>query len=242
MTTINTLIVDDEQLARQKLTAYVERMAELKLVGTARSAAEATGLLAKQRVDVLLLDIQMPRTKGTDFLRSLSKPPLVVFTTAYTQHAMTGYELNAVDYLLKPIGFERFSAAIEKVRSRLEQSRKAAAFDANQPPAQQQVRTLIIKEGHNYRKLPLHTIDYISAMREYVSYHTDEGKFLELKALSALERELPTEHFLRVHRSFIVARAAVQAHRGNQLLLRSGQTVPIGKTYKHRILELLFSR
>ncbi|MEL6143264.1 MAG: LytTR family DNA-binding domain-containing protein [Bacteroidota bacterium] len=234
---IRTLIVDDERLARDVLAAYAERCQGIEVVAKCRSASEARELLAEKAIDLMLLDIQMPRELGTDFLRGLADPPLVIFTTAFADYALSGYELNAVDYLLKPIGFERFQMAIEKIQQQIEMNSKALAFDNNRKVPNGEI---IIKEGHNFRKIPLQDIRYVAAMREYVSYHTSTGKTLELRPLTQVENMLPAAHFLRVHRSYIVAKKLVRAHVGNKLLLETGEEVPMGKTFKKRALAELF--
>jgi len=234
---IQTLIVDDERLAREVLAAYAQRCEGIDVIGTCKSAWEARKFLQNKQVDFMLLDIHMPRELGTDFLRELSDPPPVVFTTAFADYAISGYELNAIDYLLKPIGFARFQRAIGKVIRHVETHKKALAFDDNRNVPTGQI---IIKEGHNFRKIPLQEIRYVGAMREYVSYHTNNGKMLELRPLTQVEQILPTDHFLRVHRSYIVAKHLVRSHTGNKLLLATGEEVPIGKTFKKKALVELF--
>lgn len=231
------LIIDDEQLARNLLAAYATRLPHLTVLQKCKNALEAQAFLAQQTVDLLLLDIQMPKLTGIHFLRQLQQPPKVIFTTAYSQYALEGYELEVVDYLLKPISFERFEKAIEKAKALIEQEEKAQAYE-NQQNFEQE--SILVKDGYDYHKILLKDILYIQAMREYVTYHTVSGKVMALKALSLVEQELPAEHFMRIHRSYIVAKAAVQGQQKGKLVLKNGVTVPLGKTYKAKILKCIF--
>ncbi|MEM7373688.1 MAG: LytTR family DNA-binding domain-containing protein [Bacteroidota bacterium] len=236
--TLTCLIVDDEQLARDMLERYVSQIQDLFLLGKCKNARETEQILTKESVDLLLLDIQMPAKTGLDFLRTLEKRPMVILTTAYSDYALQGYELEVVDYLLKPIGFSRFEKAIEKARDLMLTKQKAMAFEAQNTYEKQ---SLLIKDGYKHHTIFLKDIQYIAAMREYVQYHTNKGKFMELRSLSKLELSLPQEHFLRIHRSYIVAESFVSGQEKNSLLLRSGTKLPIGKTYKQRVLKFLFS-
>lgn len=235
--TIHCLIVDDEQLAREMLEAYCQRLPALQVVGKCKSAAEATALLEREQVDLLFLDIQMPNLTGTDFLRQLPNPPKVIFTTAYSQYALEGFELEVVDYLLKPIGFGRFEKTVLKVKEAMKTEQKAIAYDAARSFENQ---SILVKEGYDQHIVFLKDIIYIEAMREYSVYHTSSGKLMELKPISQAEKVLPGEHFFRVHRSFLVAKSAVIGNEGKSLLLKDGTILPLGKTYKKWVLRELF--
>ncbi len=234
---LRCLIIDDEQPAREMLQAYVQKTGGIQLVGSVASAAAAERILSEEHVDLLLLDINMPRKNGIELVQSRTKVPMIIFTTAFAEYAIAGFELQVLDYLLKPIGFDRFQQAIQKAISRQETEHKAHAFDQEQVFDQQY---LMVKEGYNHHKVFLRDIIYVTAMREYVNYMTEEGKYLELRPISVLAKELPSAYFLRIHRSFLVARSAVIGQNGNQLLLEGGYQLPIGKTYKQKVLHELF--
>ncbi|MEL7124329.1 MAG: response regulator transcription factor, partial [Bacteroidota bacterium] len=235
--TIDCLIIDDEQLARDMLHAYAGKIPYLRVVAKCKSASEAERYMAKQKIDLLLLDINMPRTSGIEFLRKLKVPPKVIFTTAYSDYTLEGYALEVVDYLLKPIGFERFRKAIQRAQDIISTNEKAKAYDANHTFEKEYI---IVKEGHNHQTVFLKDILYVMAMREYIQYHTTNGKYMELKSISTLEKTLPTQHFLRIHRSYIVAKSAVLGHHQNSLILKKNLSLPIGKTYKQKVLQSLF--
>jgi len=234
---LQCLIVDDEQLARDILEDYISRIKDLNVVAKCKNTSEAQAYLSKHSIDVLLLDIQMPQMTGVAFLRQLDNPPKVIFTTAYADYAIEGYELEVTDYLLKPIGFERFEKAIIKAREAINTEQKACTFEGNQTF---ETQFILIKEGYNHHKVFLKDIFYIAAMREYVQYHTKTGKLMELKSLSSIEKILPEMHFVRIHRSYIVAKSAVQGQEQNMLILPNELALPLGKTYKQRVLRELF--
>ena len=233
---MRTVIIDDEKLAREMLAAFLSKLTDFTLVGMARNTKEAASLLQNESVDLLLLDIEMPLGKGTDFLRKLSQPPLVIFTTAYKRYALEGYDFNPVDYLLKPIGFTRFEAALQKARRRFETNQKAMAYDKKD---EETITYLTVKEGHTMKKLVLDRITHISAMREYVCYHSDEGRTMELKSISSVSKRMADVGFIRIHRSYLVAKSAVQSFDTNRVTLFSGETLPIGRTYRKEVMNIL---
>ncbi len=235
--TIHCLIVDDEQLARDMLGAYCQKISFLNITGKCKSAAEAAVFLKEKNIELIFLDINMPKQSGVDFLRQLKKPPKVIFTTAYSEYAIEGYELDVVDYLLKPIGFERFENAVLKAKELSETKTKAIAFDAAQSFENQHI---LVKEGYSQHIVFLKDIIHVKAMREYVVYHTSNGKLMELSPISSVEKLLPSEHFIRIHRSFLVAKSAVTGHEKKSLLLKDGTILPLGKTYKQWVLKELF--
>ena len=231
------LIVDDEQLAREMLEAYCLRVPGLTVAAKCKSAAEAAAVLAREKIDLIFLDIQMPQLNGTEFLRRLPDPPKVIFTTAFSDYALEGFELEVTDYLLKPIGFARFEKAVQKALETLAKEQKALSFEEQQSFDNQ---FIMVKQGYDHHKVFLKDILYIAALREYVQYHTRQGKFMELKPISKVEKELPGERFLRIHRSYIVARSAVEGQVGGCFLLANGDQLPIGKTYRQVTKQVVF--
>jgi DNA-binding LytR/AlgR family response regulator len=235
---IKCLIVDDEQLAREMLQAYVHKIPELELVALSKSAYEAQEILKTQAIDLIFLDIQMPQQSGIDFLKNLGdNKPSVIFTTAYPNYAVQGFELEVLDYLLKPISFDRFKQAIQKIAKTLEVTYKANLFELQQ---EQQEKFLMVHSEHKHHKIFLKDIIYIESLKEYVRYHTTQGKIIELNSMKRLEADLPDQQFIRIHRSYIVALPQIQSYQNGNIILKLPLELPIGKTYKKAILEKLF--
>jgi DNA-binding LytR/AlgR family response regulator len=229
---VDCLIVDDEELARRLIRTYAERLPGLRIVGEAPHPVAAAALLNHSPVDLLFLDIQMPRMSGLDFLRTQADPPAVILTTAYAKYAPEGYDLDVVDYLLKPYSFDRFAQAVRRAEERMGSRRHRTRVPA-------QTTYQLVKSEHKIFRLPHHDIRYIESMREYVAYHTDDGRrILSLGSLKQLERELPAG-FMRVHKSYIVNTDRVDALEGNQLRLGE-QRIPIGGSYRERVRQSLF--
>ncbi len=227
MNKIKCIIVDDEDPARALLKNYVEKIDYLQLEASCESPIEAFNVLNRQSIDLLFLDIQMPEMKGTDFLASLNPKPLVVFTTAYSEYAIDSYELEAVDYLLKPIRFERFLKAVQKVNKLLEIKKGIAK------------ETLTVKSGYDLHKVNLDDILYIEGMKEYVAFHTSQGRIVGLYSLKSLEEILPAKHFIRVHRSYIVQKKYVKSLSGKVVKIDSVE-IPVGESYLEEVRQKLF--
>lgn len=225
---INCLVIDDEPLARQLLTGYVSQIDSLSLFGACESAIEAFGILHQQKIDLLFLDIRMPGITGLNFVKSLKNPPAVIFTTAYHEHAVEAFELEAIDYLLKPITLERFMKAVQKVLP------KKATENISVP----EVPYLFIKVNRKLIKLNYDDILYIEALGDYVKFITPSNTLISYMKVSALEKVLPEKTFLRIHRSFIVSKDRISYLEGN--FLKIGQIeLPIGQTYKEQLYEKL---
>ena len=235
---IKCLIVDDEQLAREMLQAYIHKIPELELIALAKSAYEAQEILKTQSIDLMFLDIQMPQQSGVDFLKHLGEnKPSVIFTTAYPNYALQGFELEVLDYLLKPISFDRFEQATQKIIKTLDLTYKANLFEQQQ---EQQEKFLLVHSEHKHHKIYLKDIIYIESLKEYVRYHTTQGKIIELNSMKRLEADLPDQQFIRIHRSYIVALPQIQSYQNGNIILKLPLELPIGKTYKKAILEKLF--
>lgn len=236
---INCLIIDDEQWARELLQSYVTKFSFLKLLGKCKHLPEAKPFLDSNNVDLILLDINMPHESGIDFLRKQIHAPKVIFTTAYSEYALEGYNLEVVDYLLKPIGFERFQKAIHKAKGEIEMAQKVEAYEAN---LRSESQSMIVKEGYSLHRIYFRDILYIAAMREYVQYHLKNKKIMSLASLSSVEKQLNTKDFVRIHRSYIVAKNAVSTQKDNSIVLHNQVQLPLGKTFKARALDLLFTQ
>lgn len=238
-TPIRCLIVDDEELARTLLQHYIEQTPSLHVVGSCANAMEALATLHQQPVDLLFLDIQMPDLMGTDLLRALVHKPAVIFTTAYEQYAVEGYELDAADYLLKPFSYERFAQAVAKAaaqikaRSQTPPSASEVTQDNNAPKDY-----LLVKAEHRTRRIRFDDILYIQGMREYVSFHLTDGRLMALLSLKHLEEVLPPERFLRIHKSYIVSLQHIEAVDEEYLYIGE-QKIPIGPSYAEVIQKRL---
>ncbi|MES2277105.1 MAG: response regulator transcription factor [Bacteroidota bacterium] len=232
MNKIKAMVVDDEPIARDILINHIKNTPGLSLVKSCINASEAYEGLHQYKVDLIFLDIQMPVITGTDFLRSLRNPPLVIFTTAYHQYAVEGFELNSVDYLLKPITYDRFYQAIQKARERL-------AFKTMQPQEPVVVNDyLFIKQDTKLVRVDHDQISYIQAEKDYSSVYLDSRRLFASMHLKLFEDMLPKEKFLRLHRSYIVNLSRIKAIKGNMVELDQIE-LPIGANYRDSLLAAL---
>lgn len=232
------MIVEDEPLARNLITEYVKKVPYLVLVKACSSALEAMEVLRTTPVDLLFLDIQMPELTGISFLKSLQKKPLVIFTTAYSQYALEGYELDVTDYLLKPITFERFLKAVDKASQRMS---GALPAPANEKPTEVPSNFIFVKDGTKLVKIRWDDILYVEGLKDYVTIHTRTQKVISLQRLKVLEEQLPVDKFIRVHNSFIIALDAIDSVHKDKIQI--GQAlIPIGDTYKKEFREFIEGR
>lgn len=233
---IKVLIVDDEPLAQDILETYIEQIPDITLAGKCNNAMEASAFLNEHHVDVILLDIQMPQLTGIQLVKSLNNPPLIVFTTAYPNYALEGFELDAVDYLLKPISMERFLKAMNKVRTQLSHSESGSGNrDSDED-------FFFVKADKKLVKVKFSDILYIEGLKDYVIIRMQEGRVITLQTMKSLEDKLPAKKFMRIHRSFIVALDKIHALVGNMVeVLEKGQIkhLPVGKNYRDELLELI---
>jgi DNA-binding LytR/AlgR family response regulator len=238
---LRCLLVDDEPLALRLLTSYVERVPFLELVGTCRSALEAITVLQQESVDVLFLDIQMPDLTGVEFVRTLRPEALVIFTTAYEAYALEGFNLNAVDYLVKPFAFDRFVQAAQKAQDRLQARRPVDAAPTPAPPAAPASADdfIFVKADYHTQRINLRDIRYLEGLKDYIKIYTGGKPVLTLNSLKAFEDRLPSQDFVRVHRSYIVALSWIDSIRKNRIYLGDA-IIPIGDSYAdafHKLIE-----
>ena len=232
---IRCLLVDDEPPALEVLETYVREVTHLELVGSCGNALEAFGLLQAQPVDLMFLDIKMPKLLGTDFLRSLRHPPQVIFTTAYREYAYEGFELDAVDYLLKPVSLERFLKAVAKV-SHADDSGATAPEPA---PVANPDAFLYFRIDRKMVKVILRDILYVEGLKDYVKIHRDAGPPLVVKqTVSSMEEKLSESNFLRIHRSFIVALDKIRTYSARHIEV-ANEELPIGRLFRPRVEEVL---
>ncbi len=233
---IRCLIVDDEELARNLLQNFIERLPHLEVAGQCKNPLDAMALLQHNDVDLVFLDIQMPGLTGVEFLRSMKISPLVIFTTAYPEFALEGYSLDVVDYLLKPFSFERFVQAVNKASALLNTKQLPPS---SSPTQNSGMDYLLVKADYKLHRIKLDDILYIEGMREYVAYHTPNGRLLALQSLKSLEQELPPDRFIRIHKSYIVPIHKIDALEGNMLLLGKVK-LPVGASYREELMKRVF--
>jgi DNA-binding LytR/AlgR family response regulator len=242
---ISCLIVEDEPLARNLLEQYIKKVSYLQLVQSCASPMMAIEVLRKQSVDLLFSDIQMPEITGITLLKVLPKKPLVIFTTAYSDYALEGYELDIVDYLLKPITLERFLKAVEKVAQRLTNIPLAnpnEKSEAEKPAFEKSIEPMpnfiFVKDGTKLVKVKLHEILYIEGLKDYVIIHTHHQKIVTLQRMKNLEIELPVNQFIRIHNSYIVALEGIDAIDKEKVQV--GKVfLPISDTYRKSFKEFI---
>ncbi len=231
---INCLVVDDELPALRLLSDYVQKIPELELTGTAEDAFSALEILHSQKVDLLFLDIQMPGLTGINMLKSLKNKPYVIFTTAYAKYALDGYDLDVVDYLLKPITFDRFLKAVNKVMELYKMK--------NRPEEGEQISTkkdhIFVKADYKLIKVFFNDILYIEGLSEYVIIHVPNKNIITLQSLKNLEEILPSDRFLRIHKSYIVSLPKISAIVGNSVEI-AGKKITIGKSYREKVIPII---
>ena len=233
---ISCLIVDDEQSAVDILRVFVEKTPFLTLVGSTTSPIEALGILQRQPVDLLFLDIHMPQLSGLDMITMVRGQTRVIFTTAYSEFAVTGFELEALDYLLKPIAFERFLKAAHKALN------LSTEPSARWQPEEKTADYIFVKTESKGRmaKVSFDEIIYVEGQKNYVTIHTADEQITTLLNMKDLEDRLPARQFMRVHKSYLISLDKIRAVDGNQLLLKGLKAyVPLGDTYRNTFFEAL---
>lgn len=238
------VVIDDEELARALLANYLAKIPDLEVVASCKNPMEALEIISRQKIDLLFLDIQMPELTGLEFLAILREKPMVVFTTAYPNHALDAYNLDVLDYLLKPFSFQRFVQAVNKAKERLymqEVVREKQGQPMIAPQPRELTDYLLVNAEHKIHKIRLNEIIYIQSMREYVAYHLkDATRLLSLNSLKKLEQELPKDQFTRIHKSYLVSNRCVSTLEGNRLYLNE-IALPIGGRFKEEVVKRLFS-
>jgi two-component system LytT family response regulator len=235
---INCVIVEDEPLARNLLVDYVGKVPSLNLIEACSNPIVALEVLRKNAVDLLFLDVQMPELTGISLLKVLQKRPLVIMTTAYSQYALEGYELDVVDYLLKPITFERFLRAVDKASQRLQPQLNIQPPETHKSNAPVEQPFVFVKDGTKLVKVVFDDILYVEGLKDYVTIHTKTQKIVSLQRLKTLEDQLPFDKFIRIHNSFIVALHAIDVVHANNVQVRNAM-LPIGETYKKTFREFI---
>ncbi len=230
------LAVDDEPPALIVLQQYITAVPGLELAGTCNNAVEAISFIQQHRIDLLFLDIQMPQLLGTHFIRTLNNPPKVIFTTAYRKFAVEGFELNAVDFLLKPISFERFIKAVNKVMD----TRLVASSDTPQAETKKDIADhhLYFRSDRKMIKVSIEEILYIESLKDYIKVVTPTKNIITKQSISSFEETLPKNNFVRIHRSFIVAVNKIESFN-SEMVEVAKKEFPISRMYKHEVEKIL---
>jgi len=236
---IHCLIIDDEPPAREILKQHIASVEALELAGTCSNAVEAVSFLKEHPVDLLLLDIQMPQLLGTNFIRTLKNPPKVIFTTAYRKYAVEGFELDAVDYLLKPISFERFLKAVNKVLQLNISAAQAEPTSATKEKQNGESNSfLYFRAERKMVKVFFRDILYVEGLKDYIRIVTDNKTIVTKYVLSTLEEMLPANEFLRIHKSYIVAIYKIDSYNADTIHIAKHE-LPIGRLYKFDVNRVL---
>ncbi|MDX2306198.1 MAG: LytTR family DNA-binding domain-containing protein [Microscillaceae bacterium] len=236
---IKCIVVDDEPLALDILEDYIEKVPFLNLNKKCVSAIDALESLKLEKVDLIFLDIQMPDLTGIQFVKSLSHKPDVIFTTAYSDYALEGFNLNAVDYLLKPISFERFLRAVNKYYDSF--NNKVAQAPKQHGSEHEDDKFIFIKTEYRIVKVNLSDILYIEGLKDYIRFVTPGTQLLTLQSMKSMEESLPSRQFIRVHKSYIVALQHIEAIERNKIKIKD-KWIPIGNTYRDSFFKLVESK
>lgn len=230
---MNCIIVEDQPPAQRILKKYIEDMGSLELRGTFSNALQAMEFLKSESVDLLFLDINLPKLSGVDFLKTLANPPSVILTTAFSEYALEGYELNVVDYLLKPFSFQRFVKAVSKVSERQRPRQTPGNSEHPETPKKE----IYIKSGYEHVKIAIDAILYIKVDADYTEIVTDEGKQLSSEPLRFWLETLPEDQFYRIHKSHLINARRIEKIVGNQVKLSGDNKLPIGRAYKEDFMK-----
>ncbi|MEJ6981676.1 LytTR family DNA-binding domain-containing protein [Pedobacter sp. P351] len=233
---IRCLVVDDEPLALDILTDYIEKVPFLKLVTATTSAFEALAIVQKDEVDLIFLDVQMPELTGIQFLKIINGKCNVILTTAYSQYALDGYELDVADYLLKPIAFDRFYKSVVKVQNAIQQLTPPANNSKNLDSGPNAF--IFVKTEHRIQKIYLDDVLYIEGLKDYISIFTKTERVITLQHMKKMEENLPAGRFIRVHKSYIISIDKIESIERSRIQI-GDKTIPIGDTYRDNFFKVI---
>lgn len=231
---LKCVIIDDEPLARECIANYIGEVDFLKLAGSGNNPLDLTQLLEEHSPDLIFLDIQMPVMNGIDFLKSARQLPMVIITTAYPSYALEGFQLDVMDYLVKPIVFARFFMAVSKAKDYQELLSRSAV--GNRENAGSATNYCFIKCGHKFERIYFDDILYIEALQNYVTIFTAKGKYITLLQLKNVEQNLSMQSFIRVHKSYIVSIPKIETIENNEIIIQSNR-IPISRHYRDEVIE-----
>jgi DNA-binding LytR/AlgR family response regulator len=236
---LNCVIIDDEPLARECISNYVDNIEFLKLAGTGSNPVELSQLLDLYRVDLIFLDIQMPVMNGIDYLKMVQNPPMVIITTAYPSFALEGFQLDVLDYMLKPITFNRFFKGVNKAKDYHQlKSKSLINLEANK---KSDADYFFIKCDYKYERVYFDEILYVQGLQNYVTIYTKKAKYITLLSLKNVEENLDKQFFIRVHKSFIVSITKIEAIENNDILIQSSR-IPISRNYREEVINRVVNK
>jgi len=238
---IRCLVVDDEPLALDIIVDYIQKVPELSLSASTTNAIEGLGLVQQGAIDLVFLDVQMPELTGIQFLKIINGKCDVILTTAYPQYALEGYELNVIDYLLKPIAFDRFYKSVQKVIAQKNNVAHRSAQTENQYPINKTGDFIFVKTEHKIQRIDYDDIFYIEGLKDYISIFTSNERVITLQNMKRMEETLPEERFIRVHKSYIVALEKIESIERGRIFLKD-KLIPIGDTYKEAFFKRIGER
>lgn len=233
MIKLSCVIVDDEPVARKILEEFIEQVPFLSLAGQFENVAKTEAFLQEQKADILFLDIEMPKMTGLQYLKKASVQPLVILTTAYPEYALEGYELDIIDYLLKPIAFSRFSKAVQKAKEFIDL--RDRTVKENNPSF------LFIRSDKRIEKIELKQIVYVESAGNYIFIVTPTKKIMAYLTLKGIESQLPPQEFIKIHQSFLVSFSRIESIEGNQVIV-NGKPIPISRSYRDSLMKIVEER
>ncbi len=235
---IQCMLVDDEPPALEVLESYISNVSGFEVAACCKNALEALDILYEKNIDLIFLDIQMPKLIGIDFLKSLANPPKVIFVTAYRDYALEGYELDALDYLVKPVTFERFLRAVHKVKRVMGQEVATVVPEYKGNPD----AFVYVKVNKAMQKILISEVLYIESWKDYVKIFLTTGEnIMARQSISSMENMLSSHHFLRVHRSYMISMSKITGYNNSEILIAEKQ-IPIGRLYKQQVMEAIGSK
>ena len=231
MIPFNCIIIDDDEIDRLTVVSYVKKFPNLKIIGVFEDAQAALPFLAKEKIDILFLDIDMPSLNGLDFRKKAMEVPVCIYITAHPEHAVESFELDTLDFIVKPIKFDRFEQTISRIDDYMELKLKVTLFESTIGGD-----SIYIKEGHTETKIKLHDILYLEALKDYTKIVTSTKRHCVLTSIGNLLKEPHFQSFVRTHRSYAVQKQYVEKKMTNELLLNNGILLPIGRSYKENLI------
>ncbi|WKN46035.1 LytR/AlgR family response regulator transcription factor [Tunicatimonas pelagia] len=238
---LKCVTIDDEPLARECIANYVREVEFLQLVGSGNNPVVLTQLLDEHDIDLIFLDIQMPVLSGIEFLKMAQNPPLVIITTAYPSYALEGFQLDVLDYLLKPITFTRFFKAVTKAKDYHQLLHPTTATTPNASPNGPETDYFFIKCDSKYERIYFNDILYVQAMQNYVVIHTVHGKYMTLLYLKNVEEKLAHQDFIRVHKSYIVSIPKIEVVENHEVVIQSHR-IPISRNHREEVIERVVNK
>ncbi|WP_456312779.1 LytR/AlgR family response regulator transcription factor [Pseudomonas shirazensis] len=224
------IIIDDDEIDRLTVVSFAKKFPVLDILGVFESAEDALSIIEKERIDVLFLDIDMPGLSGIEFRKKALEIPVCIFITAHPEHAVESFEIETLDFIVKPLKLDRFAQTVSRIEEFMEIKLKASLFEASIGGD-----TIYIKEGHEQTKVKLHEILYLEALKDYTLIITDKKRHCVLSSIGNLLKENHFQSFIRIHRSFAVQKQFIQKINSSEILLHNNVTIPVGRSYKDNL-------